>query len=224
VPKKTLDKRVASVFFDCDSTLTRLEGIDDLARHASPEVAAAVAALTRDAMEGKTPLEAVYARRLDAVRPTRRALWDLGARYVGALVAGARETVATLAARGVVVGIVSGGPAAAVRAVGDALGVAPDRVHAVEIHFDDTGAYAGFDADSPLVQSGGKAVVLARPDLGPRPLCFVGDGVSDLEAAPVVEFFVGYGGVVRRERVAREADAYLEDEDLRRLLDIVPLA
>jgi phosphoserine phosphatase len=37
----------------------------------------------------------------------------------------------------------------------------------------------------------------------------VGDGVSDLETQPVVDLFVGYGGYVARERVRREARAFI---------------
>ena len=222
MPKKPLDKRVASVFFDCDSTLTRLEGIDELALGATPDAAAAVARLTREAMEGRTTLEEVYGRRLAAIRPSREAVHELGHRYVATLVAGARETVAALLERGIVVGIVSGGLTPAVRAVGTALGIAPRDVHAVDVFFDDAGNYVAFDEESPLAQSGGKLEVLRRPGLAPRPLCFVGDGVTDLEAASVVDVFVGYGGVTRRERVAREASYYLEGPDLRALLDLPP--
>jgi phosphoserine phosphatase len=37
----------------------------------------------------------------------------------------------------------------------------------------------------------------------------VGDGVSDLETRPVVDLFIGYGGFAARERVMREAAAFV---------------
>ena len=37
----------------------------------------------------------------------------------------------------------------------------------------------------------------------------VGDGVSDLETAPVVNLFIGYGGYVSREPVKRQAKAFV---------------
>ena len=49
----------------------------------------------------------------------------------------------------------------------------------------------------------------------------VGDGVTDLEARDAVKLFVGFGGVARRERVAAEAEVYIETD---RLSAIVPLA
>ena len=38
---------------------------------------------------------------------------------------------------------------------------------------------------------------------------FVGDGASDLEAKPAVDFFVGFGGVRERGVVREKADVYV---------------
>ncbi len=67
------------VIFDCDSTLSSVEGIDELAglvaRESEPDsgqqVALNVAALTKRAMEGDVPLETVYGLRLGSVNPTQ---------------------------------------------------------------------------------------------------------------------------------------------------------
>jgi phosphoserine phosphatase len=46
----------------------------------------------------------------------------------------------------------------------------------------------------------------------------IGDGATDLEARPPAAAMVGYGGVVSRERVVREADWFVTDfEHLRKL-------
>jgi phosphoserine phosphatase len=44
---------------------------------------------------------------------------------------------------------------------------------------------------------------------------FIGDGVSDLEAKPAVDLFIGYGGVQIRERVKENADIFITARDLR---------
>jgi phosphoserine phosphatase len=41
----------------------------------------------------------------------------------------------------------------------------------------------------------------------------VGDGVSDLEAKPEVDLFVGFGRYVVRERVKREAAVFIRSLD-----------
>lgn len=173
-------------------------------------------------MDGRTPLEDVYGERLHATRPSRSDLARIGARYVETRVEGAQEVFAELSRRGIVTGIVSGGLRPAVHVIAESLGVPHDRVHAVDVRFDETGAYAGFDEQSPLARAGGKIEVLGRSGFAPRPLAFVGDGVTDLETKDVVDVFVGYGGVVRRDRVAAQAAYYLEGEDLRALLDLPP--
>ena len=83
--------RFRTVIFDCDSTLSAIEGIDELAVHCRENVAQ----LTDAAMRGVIPLEEVYGRRLDLVRPTRAAIVALGLQYVARLVPDARETVAS---------------------------------------------------------------------------------------------------------------------------------
>src|SRR5205823_5222451 len=64
------------VVFDCDSTLTRIEGIDELA--AMNDVPHEVAGMTRRAMDGEIPFEEVFARRLELIKPTRKQLSGIG--------------------------------------------------------------------------------------------------------------------------------------------------
>ena len=78
----------------CDSTLSRIEGINELARRAGCE--AEIASLTEAAMNGDIPLEEIYGKRLDIVRPDKAALAWLAERYVEEMVSGAVETIVTL--------------------------------------------------------------------------------------------------------------------------------
>jgi phosphoserine phosphatase len=65
------------VCFDCDSTLSRIEGIDELARQHG--LFDKVAALTDAAMNGELALEDVYASRLDLIRPNQASIdWLAG--------------------------------------------------------------------------------------------------------------------------------------------------
>jgi len=207
--------RFRTVVFDCDSTLTAIEGIDELARGHRDEIAE----LTRLAMSGSVPLEDVYARRLDIIRPSRADVEAVGRRYVEQVVPGAVETVAALHAAGVVVQVLSGGLAPAVRILARHLGVAQERVAAVEISFDERGRYAGFDRSSPLARSGGKRRWLEERANGlPRPRLLVGDGATDIEARPALEAVALFTGVVTREEIARQADIVIAGPSLTELL------
>ncbi len=212
-----------TIVFDCDSTLCSIEGIEALGEGLSAEVAA----LTERAMEGTLPLEEVYGARLELIRPTREAVERIGRLYCEATLPHARELLAALLALGKRVLILSGGLAPAVRILGEELGVKAQDVHAVEIHFDGEGNYAGFDERSPLARSGGKPALLAELlDLGAAtaPLSLVGDGATDLEAAPLCARFIAFGGVVRRRAVFAAADATFEAADLAGLLPLLTSA
>ena len=195
--------RFGTVVFDCDSTLSTIEGIDELAGAHRAEVAA----LTDAAMRGELALEAVYGRRLALIRPTRAQAGALGARYIATMVDGARETIAALRAAGIAVRIISGGILPAILSFADALGVPHSDVAAVDVRFAPDGEYAGFDETSPLARAGGKREVLEGWRAGlPRPVLLVGDGATDLEARPAVDAFVAFAGVVDRPSVTAAAD------------------
>lgn len=202
--------------FDCDSTLSAMEGIEELAREN-----AEVKTLTRAAMEGKIALEEVFGRRLALVRPSRADVERVGRLYVEKLVPGVAALVAALHALGKEVHVVSGGLLPAVRHVADALAIPAARVHAVDLSFDAQGAYAGFDAGSPLARAGGKIEVLRSLTRAGVPLAFIGDGATDLEAAPVCARFVAYGGVERREKVLAAARVKSLEPDFRSLVPLL---
>jgi phosphoserine phosphatase len=211
-------RRFGTVVFDCDSTLCAIEGIEELAR----EHRAEIEALTEDAMRGKIPLELVYGRRLELVKPPRGRVLGLGRRYIDTLVPDARETVAVLLAEGVHVRVISGGLKPAVMILAHELGVEASAVDAVEVYFGADGVYSGFDVSSPLAASGGKLkVVESWADRVPRPIMLVGDGATDLEAQPAVDAFVAFAGVAFRPAVVAAAHAVIRD---RSLAPVVPLA
>jgi phosphoserine phosphatase len=195
------------IFFDVDSTLVTIEGIDVLANGA-PEVAA----LTDAAMNGLIPLDQVYARRLDIIKPTRDDVAKLGKTYVNSIVDGAKETIAALHDAGALIHLITGGIEQAILPLAELLGIPERNVHAVRLRFDASGAYENFDRRSFLARPGGKELVVR--DMRARThgkAAFVGDGVSDLEAKDAVDLFIGFGGVVVRPLVKENAQIYVTD-------------
>jgi phosphoserine phosphatase len=197
------------ICFDCDSTLSSIEGIDELARLRGPEAFASIRAMTEDAMSGRIALESVFGRRLEAIRPGRRDAEAVGRRYVDNAEPSAASTVAVLRGMGWTSVIVSGGFRQAIRPLADFLGVG--RIEAVDLFFAPDGSYAGYDASYPTTRSGGKAEIIRRlrAELVPERVVMVGDGASDLETVPVVDLFIGFGGFAAREKVRREAAAFV---------------
>jgi phosphoserine phosphatase len=205
-----------TVLLDCDSTLTTIEGVDELA--AMNGCREPVAALTAEAMDGAVPFDAVFARRLDAIRPSRDQLEAVGQLYADHLAEDAVAVVAALRALGRDVRVLSGGFAGAMGPLAAALDLPVENVHAVDLHFDAEGRYAGFDATQPLCRAGGKGTAATALGTNPATTLLAGDGASDLEARDAVGLFVGHGGVVQRERVRHAAGIYLHCASLAPLL------
>jgi len=163
------------VFFDVDSTLVTIEGIDVLAG-GNPEIVR----LTEAAMNGEIPVEEVYARRLEIIRPSRADIDALANRYLASIVDGANETIATLLDVGASIHFVTAGIAQAVTPLAHHLGIR--NVHAIALEFDERGAYKDFDRRSLLARSGGKELVVrAVLSRSKGTSAFIGDGATDLE-------------------------------------------
>lgn len=209
------------VFFDCDSTLTTIEGIDILAETAGKRWRVEV--LTQAAMDGNLDLEEVYAKRLRAIKPTHQQIRDIRRAYKQNIVEDARETIATLQELGHEVYIISGGILEPVREFGVYLGVPKENIRAVCITYNElsgnwwTGGdeqYMAFD-DGALTVSDGKAQIVAELMAGKRGRSLlIGDGYSDLLASKAVNLFTGFGGVEMRPRVGQEAPVYLTSTSL----------
>jgi phosphoserine phosphatase len=215
------------VFFDCDSTLTTVEGIDALAEIAGKGWRVSV--LTGAAMNGQVELEDVYDLRLRALKPTHGQVYSLRQVYKHHAVPDAAETIAALQALGHEVYIISGGLAEPVEEFGLFLGVPRDHIRAVAIEYNElSGRWWHSDEERPnagerylategrpLTVSDGKARIVREllADQRGRSL-LVGDGVTDLLAGTAVDLFAGYGGVVSRPRVRREGAVFLSQPSL----------
>src|SRR5260221_13876307 len=77
------------IFFDCDSTLSAIEGVDELARLKGKE--GRVGLLTQKAMDGDLDLADVYGKRLRAIRPTRGQLAAIEQMYWDTMVPDAHD-------------------------------------------------------------------------------------------------------------------------------------
>jgi phosphoserine phosphatase len=204
------------ICFDCDSTLSRVEGIDELARRNG--LFEQVAALTDAAMNGDMPLEDVYGHRLELIKPDQAAIDWLANLYIAEMVEGVAETVKTLQDNGKQVHIISGGLRQAILPLAALLGIAEENVHAVDVIFDEQGDYQDFVRQSPLAVSGGKARVCRRLRMRYSSLVMVGDGKTDLEAKMAGAYMIGFGGVVKRPLVQEQADIFISDASMTAVL------
>ena len=210
------------VVFDCDSTLSEIEGIDVLAAQLGREQE--VADLTNAAMDGEIDLGDVYGRRLELLNPTRRQVRALKEDYKAGVVDDAREVVAALHHVEHETWIVSGGLLEPVMEFGIWLGIEPERIRAVDTDYDplagrwwslasDEARYLDYTSGHLTATTGKGDVIAANTTRSARKI-MVGDGMSDAEAGSHVDLFVAYAGVVDRPAVTSTAPVVIRSRSL----------
>lgn len=164
-------------------------------------------------MGGDVTFQDALAARLDIIQPSTQLMQDFHAVDPLTFTPGFPEVVAALRARGTRVFLVSGGFTQMIQPHADTLGIPKEDVFANSILFGPDGAYAGFDKEAFTCRSGGKPVAVQHivDSLGLTPVVMVGDGVTDMEAAPPAAAFIGYGGVAAREAVVKGAHWFVSD-------------
>jgi phosphoserine phosphatase len=203
------------VCFDCDSTLSKIEGIDELARRVG--LGEELAKLTDAAMNGEVALEDIYGERLELIQPNRDAILWLADLYISEIVDGVQDVFSQLQQKNKEIHIISGGLLPAILPLANLLNVPVENVHAVDVYFAENGDYVGYETESPLAKNGGKAAIIKS--LNSKNLVMIGDGKTDLEAQQAGAKVIGFGGVVNRKLVRENADFFVADESL---TDILP--
>ncbi|NND14495.1 MAG: HAD-IB family phosphatase [Acidimicrobiia bacterium] len=214
------------VIFDCDSTLTSVEGIDVLAAELNME--SEVARLTNAAMDGEVDLGDVYGERLRMLNPTRRQVLALKDAYKANVAPDAKDVVEAIQNSGHETWVVSGGLLEPVQEFAIWLGMAGEHVRAVDTTFDPLAG--SWWSDTPLdaryldysrgnlTASRGKAdVITSVVRTGGRRI-MIGDGVSDLLAADAVDLFVAFAGFVSRPAVVESARVVIRSKSVAPIL------
>jgi phosphoserine phosphatase len=208
------------VCFDVDSTVIQEEGIDVLADYLGK--GAAVAALTKQAMEGGMKFQDALAARLKLLQPSKLQILSCLEERPFQLTPGVQELIQTLQQYQKDVYFVSGGFRIMIEPIAKQLKIDPEQnVVANQILFDSDLFYSGFDPNEPTSQDMGKPKALQsiQDKHQYRTMVMIGDGATDAQAKPPARAFIGFGGVVVREKVQQAADWFVQDfSDLTMLL------
>jgi phosphoserine phosphatase len=210
-----------AILFDCDGTLSSIEGIDELAALAGPEIAHTVKVLTEEAM-GRSGIDPdLYEKRLALVNPTQSQVEALSQLYFEHQAPYVVEVIALLQRLGKTIYILSAGLLPAVVSFAKQLNISPQHVFAVDIQFDAEGRYQGFDSSSPLIHNTGKRSIVEKIKQQHQQLLYTGDGLNDLAVRDLVARFVGYGGSYYRQNIADQCEFYIKAQSF---LPLLPLA
>lgn len=199
------------LFLDCDSTLCAIEGVDELAALRGPEIEKQVIYLTNEAMDGTVPIDEIFGRRLELIAPNRSMCEEVAQMYIERLTPNAEDVLSRLQESGWECIIISGGFTQVIAPVAAHLGI--KEIFAVNLSFSEDGNYQSFDNQSPTSRNGGKPEIIEDflKDKLPHQSVMVGDGISDLETEPAVDLFIGYGGVVSRDKVRSQSKAFIHN-------------
>ncbi len=170
------DVTIDQIVFDCDSTLSSLEGTDELARMV--DILEEVKALTINAMDGEVSYEDIYEKRLELIQPRQEYLERLGELYVESMVEDIQEVIEAAHLLGKKIYVISGGYLLSLAYFADKLGIPRERVIANDLMFDEEGNYLR-PGESPTAYSGAKRELVEKI-ARQGSTAFVGDAVTDM--------------------------------------------
>lgn len=199
------------VCFDVDSTVCTDEAIDELAAYLG--VGEQVANLTNTAMQGSMTYKESLAARLKLMKPSLQQLQSFIASHSPNLTPGMKELVECLHKRNVAVYLISGGFTSIIETVAEVLNIPKQNIFANKLQFYYNGDYAGFDEECLTSETGGKPKViqLLKDKYDYKQVVHIGDGVTDMEACPPADAFIGFGRNQVREKVKAGSKWFVMD-------------
>jgi len=204
-------KKADAICFDVDSTVITEEGIDVLAT--SLGVGDAVSKLTASAMGGTTLFQNALKARLDLIKPSIENLENIQKEHPLQFTPRLEELIEILHKKGKNIYLVSGGFRQMINPIALQLGISVSNIYANNLFFTEDGEYNGFDTNEPTSKDGGKAKVIQDliDKYDYKCVIMIGDGATDMQARPPAKAFIGYGGIIEREKVKNGADWFIKD-------------
>lgn len=204
-------KKADAVCFDVDSTVITEEGIDVLAT--SLGVGDAVSKLTASAMGGTTLFQNALKARLDLIKPSIENLENIQKEHPLQFTPRLEALIEILHKKGKNIYLVSGGFRQMINPIALQLGISISNIYANNLFFTEDGEYNGFDTNEPTSKDGGKAKVVQEliDKYDYKCVIMIGDGATDMQARPPAKAFIGYGGIIEREKVKNGADWFIKD-------------
>ncbi len=204
-------KKADAICFDVDSTVITEEGIDVLAT--SLGVGDAVSKLTASAMGGTTLFQNALKARLDLIKPSIENLENNQKEHPLQFTPRLKELIEILHKKGKNIYLVSGGFRQMINPIALQLGISISNIYANNLFFTEDGEYNGFDTNEPTSKDGGKAKVVQEliDKYDYKCVIMIGDGATDMQARPPAKAFIGYGGIIEREKVKNGADWFIKD-------------
>lgn len=212
----------AKIFcFDVDSTVLANEGIDELSKYLNKHEG--VANITNQAMGGNMSFEKSLELRLNLIKPSLDDINSFIENNPPILSNNVNKFINLLQQHNKIIYLVSGGFEPLIFPCAKILNIPCENVIANKfVHNPIDGEFISYDKKCFTCKSGGKKDALTyikhkHVDINPS-IIMIGDGITDLEARPPADLFIGYGGIIERNIVKEKSDLYITDfEELNKI-------
>lgn len=207
------------IVFDCDGTLTALEGAVYLAALKGQKEA--VAQLTERAMQQGIMHQGMFDARLALIQPNLQDMAQLTQAYHDARTPNIDEVCKLLMKLDKTIWVASAGFQPSVGAFAEQLGIPKTHAHAVSLNFDSQGQFVNLPENQDFCRLDGKKTLLhqARPQF--KRIAMIGDGANDFACADATDHFIGFGGHYPRPQFRQHCQHYVECPDARVLLPLL---
>ncbi|CAK9305053.1 unnamed protein product [Gordionus sp. m RMFG-2023] len=204
-------EHVDCVCIDFDSTLCETESLDDLAEFLGKRNE--VEQITKRGMEGELKFEDSLEKRMNILSINQNLYNQFLKQNKLKLTINSQKFIQFLKEHDIPVYIISGGFSDIIHSLVKSLGIKKEMIFANNIIFDKYGNYLDFDRTKMTSYSGGKGKVIQylKDEFRYQNIYIIGDGVTDLEACPPANGFIGFGGNVIRENVKNRSKWFIYD-------------
>ena len=209
-----------NIFIDFDSTLTKVEGLDELANIAfvgnpnRASVVAEIARLTDLGMAGEISFGESLRRRVQLLSANRSHISELAEFLTAKISDSFLRNQAFLREYQTQIYIISGGFREFILPVTNQLGILESHVFANSFVFDEQGNIIGIDKENPLANDSGKIEILKKLNLNGE-ILVIGDGFTDYELRKcgLATEFYAFTENVSRPNVVAVADFVVRSFD-----------
>ena len=194
-----------TIIFDFDSSLISCESLEKLQeKHYTAEngMLEKVSSLTNQGMSGEIPFSESLRSRLELLPPHKEEVLSFAKEAINYLTEEIADCIKSLQKEHQCeIWIISGGLQEILQVVGEELGISADRIHGVQLLWNEDGTYQGIDPNDPFSISKYLGAKTLSP-LWSGPKIMIGDGMTDYElyAKNLTDHFIAF-----TEHIARPA-------------------
>jgi len=216
---------------DFDSTFTKVEGLDELAKIAladqadSEQICQQIEQITNEGMDGKISFKESLTLRLQLLRAKKQHLPKLVEVLKNKVSDSVKRNQAFLETYADDILIISSGFKEFIEPTVTNLGIKPENVYANTFVFDQEGNIIGCDEQNPLAQNNGKVNLISQLNLQ-GDVYVIGDGYTDYEIkkSGLANRFFAFTENISRESVTQNADHIVASLDEFLYINKLPMA